>query len=999
MPNRLKTLFFFSIIAFTFLKAQTEEPKQLIGVNFEDTLSVSGSLYIPYSENDELFLFAKKQYYYNSSTNQINLVQYRNNNIISEAKKELISADGLIHNLNAVVTKENITVISYYLNNTLYVDRIDTVLFRILRLNNSSKIENASGGRMFYSKEKDSVYLTYSKIYNNEPSGVYYRRLNSLGYGFNIETEVIDSQLNSAKNPSLIITEKNWLIAFENQNNNIALIKSEDGINWSDPVEITKSELIEKNPQMIIDSLGKLMIVYEIEKPHPSSEVSQTDIAFIASEDEGETWNDPKDLTTYYGNDKDLSIVKTNYKTGVSFLSNRMQTNNKIYKPWYGTLDKIKDTFEAPYLFKYTFEIDSINNKFNITAYADDNDLESVYLSYSKNYVGTNLVLMQDDGNAENGDAVAGDKIFSIIIPRDIKEFDVFDFSFVLTDLSGDTVKYPGERSVYIPYKNKSYFIDVNNIKFPVSINGYFASMRNEDGTSGATYEGQNLIFSGGFYLSGVTNGKVWTNAVAPADLVEDYLPGKFNGIQDDPRNNIYVVSADDEPFGENWRFWTKAVELGADFYDGDKDGIYDPVDKNNNGIWDPDEDKPVILGNVTTWNVFNDSKPSSLRRFSDVSPQGIEIQRTVFASRGSNYEAMKNMFFIKYKIINTGFVAEKLDSVYFGAWQDPDLGDPSNDFLATDTLLNSVITYDSENDEEFGTNPPALFTTLLQGPAEFIEDETFTDNNNNGIFDLGVDTPLDTAFYFDQSDFSKKEIIGAINISPSSSTKFFPGGPTMPVPESYQVRNLMLGYNENGELIDPCTFQYGKVEGVNCSSVNPRFIFSGDPVTNIGWLDTTAIDIRNMLNVGPFTLEKDKPVELIVAYVAGRGSDNLNSITLAREYVKEAFNVYQNNFTNLPTSVGSDKNITPKEFVLNQNYPNPFNPSTAITYQLSAQSKVELKVFDILGREVSTLVNEIQNAGSYKVNFNASKLSSGIYIYQIKADNFIQSKKMMLVK
>ncbi len=103
--------------------------------------------------------------------------------------------------------------------------------------------------------------------------------------------------------------------------------------------------------------------------------------------------------------------------------------------------------------------------------------------------------------------------------------------------------------------------------------------------------------------------------------------------------------------------------------------------------------------------------------------------------------------------------------------------------------------------------------------------------------------------------------------------------------------------------------------------------------------------------------------------------------------------------FTSSTTDVENENNSVPKEFALNQNYPNPFNPRTAISYQLSAVSKVELKVYDMLGKEISTLVNEIQSAGSYKINFNASNLSSGVYIYQIKADNFVQSKKMMLVK
>ncbi len=101
-----------------------------------------------------------------------------------------------------------------------------------------------------------------------------------------------------------------------------------------------------------------------------------------------------------------------------------------------------------------------------------------------------------------------------------------------------------------------------------------------------------------------------------------------------------------------------------------------------------------------------------------------------------------------------------------------------------------------------------------------------------------------------------------------------------------------------------------------------------------------------------------------------------------------------ENAVTNIENSPAS-----PKEFILNQNYPNPFNPNTAISYQLSAQSKVELKIFDVLGREVQTLVNEIQSAGNYKVNFDARDLPSGIYIYQIKAGNFVQSNKMILVK
>jgi photosystem II stability/assembly factor-like uncharacterized protein len=96
----------------------------------------------------------------------------------------------------------------------------------------------------------------------------------------------------------------------------------------------------------------------------------------------------------------------------------------------------------------------------------------------------------------------------------------------------------------------------------------------------------------------------------------------------------------------------------------------------------------------------------------------------------------------------------------------------------------------------------------------------------------------------------------------------------------------------------------------------------------------------------------------------------------------------------------GSVANVNvPKEFNLSQNYPNPFNPLTKINYSIPQNITVTLKVYDILGRLVKTLVNEYQNAGSYTVTFDGSGLASGIYFYKIEAGDFVQSKKMVLVK
>ena len=97
--------------------------------------------------------------------------------------------------------------------------------------------------------------------------------------------------------------------------------------------------------------------------------------------------------------------------------------------------------------------------------------------------------------------------------------------------------------------------------------------------------------------------------------------------------------------------------------------------------------------------------------------------------------------------------------------------------------------------------------------------------------------------------------------------------------------------------------------------------------------------------------------------------------------------------------SVQKYTNVIPNDFSLDQNYPNPFNPATKITYSIPKDSKVRLEVFDVLGRKVAELVNAHQSAGVYKVDFDGSQLSSGIYIYRLSTSDMLLTKKMMLLK
>lgn len=127
---------------------------------------------------------------------------------------------------------------------------------------------------------------------------------------------------------------------------------------------------------------------------------------------------------------------------------------------------------------------------------------------------------------------------------------------------------------------------------------------------------------------------------------------------------------------------------------------------------------------------------------------------------------------------------------------------------------------------------------------------------------------------------------------------------------------------------------------------------------------------------------------------------DSLSVVVFIQSKSKKT--VYQSSrirYSSIVTSISENTKLEPTQFKLDQNYPNPFNPSTVISYQLAVGSHVTLKVYDILGNEVATLINGQKSAGNYSVKFNASNLSSGVYFYQLKAGNLVRTKKMILLK
>jgi hypothetical protein len=138
-------------------------------------------------------------------------------------------------------------------------------------------------------------------------------------------------------------------------------------------------------------------------------------------------------------------------------------------------------------------------------------------------------------------------------------------------------------------------------------------------------------------------------------------------------------------------------------------------------------------------------------------------------------------------------------------------------------------------------------------------------------------------------------------------------------------------------------------------------------------------------------------------------GTNSLNSGfklngTLGELFVQKmqsASNIMQPGFWNsiMKSTDVEDETGLPAEYKLQQNYPNPFNPSTIIRWQLPAGSYVVLKVYDILGKEVTTLVNDYKEAGYYETKLDGYSLASGVYIYRLYSGNFISTKKMLMLK
>jgi hypothetical protein len=176
--------------------------------------------------------------------------------------------------------------------------------------------------------------------------------------------------------------------------------------------------------------------------------------------------------------------------------------------------------------------------------------------------------------------------------------------------------------------------------------------------------------------------------------------------------------------------------------------------------------------------------------------------------------------------------------------------------------------------------------------------------------------------------------------------------------------------------------------DGIVSASVNDlqvQITLSGTTSAVAGELvdsNGTVVAVNNGTNSNPFTLTAPGP---------GTYTINAGYANPSRRWDSTIVNITVTNI--------NENKLNPTEFKLYENYPNPFNPSTTIRYSIPEASFTSIKIYDVIGNEVSSLVNENKSTGTYEVEFNAANLSSGIYYYTLQSGSFRETKKMILLK
>ncbi len=460
----------------------------------------------------------------------------------------------------------------------------------------------------------------------------------------------------------------------------------------------------------------------------------------------------------------------------------------------------------------------------------------------------------------------------------------------------------------------------------------------------------------------------------ASADLTLDAANFFLKDTADVTPQDIQTLR---DQYQADWTFWL--ADIGAPYYDVNSDGTYDAS-----------VDIPGVPGALQTIFINYDDEAAPIYGSDRI---GIYVQETYWAY--AQPDSISSVIFKKVDVFYDGTWGSGpdayIDSMYICQWTDTDIGNYVDDFGGCDTLLNLGYAYNSDNDDSqyslYGLTPPAAGNAFLQGVS------TRTGNSSDSAI-----------FNFRWVKGRKYVHPQPMNIAAIHRTGGSWSDPAYDYTGALEFYNLMGGYRP----YPPYPVQQ---TGFDFHGFGTHML-SGDPVAGTGDIDGVNDgpgDRRYWLMNGPFRMNLHDTVEVVIALVAGMGEDNLASVTALKQNTRSAVNFYNSYVESITngTFVSVEEPhppLTPGKYKLFQNYPNPFNPVTTIRYELPEPAHVKLTVYDALGREAASLVNNQETAGQHSVQFDAGSLASGVYLYRITFRNGsgaarTLTKKLILLK
>jgi len=397
-----------------------------------------------------------------------------------------------------------------------------------------------------------------------------------------------------------------------------------------------------------------------------------------------------------------------------------------------------------------------------------------------------------------------------------------------------------------------------------------------------------------------------------------------------------------------------------------------------------------VVFKNESTaqdfWAITNDSLGS------EVTAIVTNSNNEVFASTSANGIWHSSDNGLNWTVINNGLTTNNIQALA--------ISPKTQTLIALSYIDNFRSTNNGELWEPFSLNFPIMNLTSningdffggspLSGVGRSTDDGLTWENFSSGLTQFSI-----YAFAFGNSSFIFASSYGdAVYLSTNNGGSWIP----IPIPNVFTNVHSLAAYN--GIL-------FAGTGGQGVYSTNYNQINWEQKVNGLTNLQIRLILINSKghlyiatMNGGIFSSKDGGTGWTEIS--SGLNELNITCITISPDGFiycgTESGAVYRSN--NSTTSINETVTKIPKSLVLNQNYPNPFNPFTNIIFELPKSSFVNLEVFDALGRKVSTVVNEFKDAGKYIINFNAGRLSSGIYFYKILTKEFIQTRKMILIR